>query len=330
MKKRFLIIRFSSIGDIILTTPIVRCLKIQFPEAEIFFLTKKQNIELLINNKYIDKIIIFDNSLYHTLKEIKSYKIDYIIDLHKSIRSRIFKLLLMKKSYSFPKLNFKKFLLTKFKINLLPDVHIVDRYFYAVKKFGILNDNQGLDFFLDEKNSLSIKELPEEFYNGYVALVLGAKHYTKQIPVDLAVQIIKKSELPFVLLGDENDYEKGEQVKNECNNYSVYNACGKFNIQQSAWLIYYSKVVVTSDTGLMHIAAALNKKIVSIWGNTVPQFGMYPYTKPENYIISEVKLPCRPCSKLGYKSCPQKHFNCMMQQDVNFIVKNVIKFYYEQ
>ncbi|MCX7955129.1 MAG: glycosyltransferase family 9 protein [Bacteroidales bacterium] len=329
MKKRFLIIRFSSIGDIVLTTPIVRCLKIQFKNSEVYYLTKKQYVDILKNNPYIDKLIIFNGNIKDTMREIKNYNIDYIIDLHKSLRSYLFRLLLLKKTYSFPKLNFKKWLIVNFKINLLPNIHIVDRYFKSVKKFKVFNDNKGLDFFVDETNKVNIYKLPEFLHKEYIALVIGAKHFTKQIPVELAVSIIDKTNLPFILLGDSSDFKKAEKISEICKNKKVYNACGKYSILQSASLIEQAKVVVTSDTGLMHIAAALNKKIISIWGNTVPEFGMYPYTNKNNYIISEVKLPCRPCSKLGFDKCYKVHFNCMMQQDEKFIVKKIIEFYNE-
>ncbi|HRB40127.1 MAG TPA: glycosyltransferase family 9 protein, partial [Bacteroidia bacterium] len=101
--------------------------------------------------------------------------------------------------------------------------------------------------------------------------------------------------------------------------------CGITSIGQSASLIKQSKAVITHDTGLMHIAAALRKKIVSVWGNTVPEFGMYPYL-PVNSVpfsISEVKnLNCRPCSKIGYNTCPKKHFRCMNDMDIQEIIKN--------
>jgi ADP-heptose:LPS heptosyltransferase len=76
----------------------------------------------------------------------------------------------------------------------------------------------------------------------------------------------------------------------------------------------------------MHIAAALRKPIVSIWGNTIPEFGMYPYfpMNSARSVISEVKdLHCRPCSKLGFKKCPKQHFKCMMLQDEVFISKSI-------
>ena len=100
----------------------------------------------------------------------------------------------------------------------------------------------------------------------------------------------------------------------------IYNACGKFSLHESAAILRRAHVVITHDTGLMHIAAALRKPILSLWGNTVPAFGMYPYygkpglaTIPSSYMLEVKNLSCRPCSKIGYAACPKKHFRCMQE-----------------
>ncbi len=161
---------------------------------------------------------------------------------------------------------------------------------------------------------------------GYVSIVIGGQHETKILPAEKLVSVISKINYPVVLLGDDGDRGRGEQVIQQLSNSKVFNACGKYTLDQSASIIQQSLAVISNDTGLMHIAAALQKPIVSIWGNTIPEFGMYPYF-PENSrssIISEVKnLKCRPCSKLGYKKCPKKHFKCMMLQDEIFISKSI-------
>lgn len=311
MKTKFLIIRFSSIGDIVLTSPVVRCLKTQFPEAEVHFLTKKRNADLLQANPHIDKIQLLDESLSDTIQRLKDENYDYIIDLHNNLRSLRVKLGLKVRSYSFNKLNFRKLLLTRFNINTMPEGHIVDRNLKTLRRFNIVNDGKGLEHFIPEDDEFPLSGLPESFRIGYVALVLAGTYTTKRMPISKYRKLISESNIPFVLLGG-----KGERVSAasilEWNTGNVVDFTGKLRINQSASLVKNAELVIANDTGLMHIAAAFHKKILSVWGNTSPELGMYPYFPGEGSEILEVKgLPCRPCSKLGYPECPKKHFRCM-------------------
>jgi ADP-heptose:LPS heptosyltransferase len=311
LKTKFLIIRFSSIGDIVLTSPVVRCLKTQFPEAEVHFLTKKRNADLLQANPYIDQIQLLEDSLSNTIQRLKLENYDYIIDLHNNLRSLRVKFGLKAQSYSFNKLNFRKLLLTRFKVNSMPDGHIVDRNMETLRHFNVVNDGLGLEHFIPEEDEFPLSEFPEMFRSGYVALVLAGTYATKRMPVAKYKKLVSESNIPFVLLGG-----KGERVSAasilEWNTGNVLDFTGKLRINQSASLVKNAKLVIANDTGLMHIAAAFHKKILSVWGNTSPELGMYPYLPGEGSEILEVKgLPCRPCSKLGYPECPKKHFRCM-------------------
>jgi ADP-heptose:LPS heptosyltransferase len=226
---------------------------------------------------------------------------------------------------SFPKLNFKKFLLTTFKINLLPDVHIVDRYFEAVKVLGVKNDLQGLDFFISEENKFDIADLPMEFQKGYYAFVIGGTYKTKILPAVKIIEVIKRLNEPVVLLGGPDDIERANEILS-AENANVVSLVGKINLEKSASLVKQAKSVLTNDTGLMHIAAAFHKNIVSVWGNTVPELGMYPYLPNESekcHIVECKDVKCRPCSKLGFKDCPKRHFRCMMEIDTEKIVRKL-------
>ena len=146
---KILSIRFSSIGDIVLTSPVPRCIKIKYPKAEIHFLTKAQYISLLAFNPYIDKLHVLDKSPASKALEMKKEGYDFVIDLHNNIRSRFLaNKLRIKRKYRFPKLNFLKWIYVRFKINLLPDIHVVDRYFESVKSLGVLNDKKNNQFFI--------------------------------------------------------------------------------------------------------------------------------------------------------------------------------------
>jgi ADP-heptose:LPS heptosyltransferase len=314
---RILIIRFSSIGDIILTTPVVRCLKNQLDNIEIHFLVKKQYSFLLENNPNIKTIHYFDNNLKDIIHTLRLEQFDYIIDLQKNFRSLRVKNALGIPSFSFPKLNFEKWLLVNVKINKLPKKHIVDRYLEATMVFDIINDEAGLDYFLPRE----IKLNPQLFEKPFIVLVAGAKHFTKQIPQKTMTEICDKVEVPIYILGDSSDAPKADNVVSLTTNPNVVNLCGKLSFDESAYLVKTSKLVISSDTGLMHVAAAFKKHIISIWGNTIPEFGMYPYLAGNLSEIIEVKeLKCRPCSKIGFRKCPSGHFRCMNDINVSKII----------
>lgn len=320
---RVLIIRFSSIGDIVLTTPVMRCLKVQYPAAEIHYLTKPAFLPILESNPYIFKVHLLKDTLKQTIKDLQSEKFDVVIDLHNNLRTLLIKISLQKKTYSFAKLNFRKWLSTRWKINILPDIHIVDRYLATVQTFGIINDGKGLDYFIPPTEIIDPFAIWNIHPNSYTGLVIGATHATKRLTLPQLKELALKIEGKVILLGGPSDVSAGEAIE-AIDPDRIINACGKYTINQSASIVQRARVIITHDTGLMHIAAALQKKIISIWGNTVPSFGMYPYygiaSTPQ--FIAEVKgLPCRPCSKIGFPSCPKKHFNCMMLQDLGQISK---------
>jgi ADP-heptose:LPS heptosyltransferase len=320
MTVKFLIIRFSSIGDIVLTTPVVRNLKQQVEGAEVHYLTKKQYAGMLETNPYIDKVHVLEDSFAELIPELRAEHFHYIIDLHKNLRTGKVKRRLRIQAFSFNKVNWEKLLMVNLKINKLPDVHIVDRYMDTVKLFVDKNDMQGLDYFIPKQDIVDIGNFPDGFQNGYIAFAIGAQHATKRLPDEKIISICQKINKPIVLLGDKNDATVAQKVVSAIGD-NIYNACGKYNLNQSASIVEQAKLVIAHDTGLMHIAAAFKKKIISVWGNTIPEFGMYPYLSGEGSEIVELKgLKCRPCTKIGFKKCPKKHFKCMNDIDEERIV----------
>lgn len=306
-----------------LTTPVVRCIKKQLPDSEIHFLTKKAFRTIVENNPYISKTIVLQDEFDAMLQQLKTENYDYIIDLHHNLRSlRIKKFLKGVKAFSFNKLNVEKFIYTNIKINLLPEKHIVDRYFETVKKIGVTNDNLGLDYFIPGIDKTKQDDIPTPHQFAFIGLVIGAAHATKKLPVHKLKEICAAIQHPVILLGGKEDYETGKEIA-LVDDIKIYNACGKYNLNESADLVRRAKLIISHDTGLMHIAAAFKKPIIAVWGNTVPQFGMYPYygsNSNQQFYNSEVKkLWCRPCSKIGYKKCPLGHFKCMEQQDIKGI-----------
>lgn len=321
---KLLVIRFSSIGDIVLTTPVIRCLKQQLVDVEIHYLTKQKFRTILSENPYIDHLHTIEKSSNEIVSQLKAYDFDYIIDLHNNIRTRALSLKLGVKTYRFPKLNIQKWLYVRFKINRLPNIHIVERYFEAVKSLSVQNDMLPCDYYIAPKEIVDLKQTLELEPNKYIAFAIGAQFATKRLPNHKIKEICSKISFPIILLGGPEDFKNGEEIRAELTH--VINACGKFSLGQSASIVQQAKTMITHDTGLMHIASAFKKQIVSIWGNTTPAIGMYPYMpRKKEFRIHEVpNLNCRPCSKIGFKTCPKKHFKCMENQDVEAIVESVI------
>ena len=318
---KLLVIRFSSIGDIVLTSPVVRAVKKQMPVFEIHYLTKKIYLPVLQANPHIDKIYSIEKDVSEVIDELKKENYTFIVDLHHNLRSMQVKQALGKNSASFPKLNMEKWLKVNLKIDRLPDVHIVDRYFEAVKSLNVVNDGEGLEYFVPTEDEVNISTLPASHQSGYIGFVIGAKFFTKQFPEHKIISVCKQINSPIALLGGKEDAEKANRIADAVGS-KIYNACGKYNLNQSASLVKQAKKIIANDTGLMHIAAAFKKDIISLWGNTIPEFGMYPYKAGTNSHIMEVKnLKCRPCTKIGYKACPKKHFKCMEQISEEEIIK---------
>ncbi len=332
---KILVIRFSSIGDIVLTTPVLRCLRRQYPQAEIHFLVKQKFEMVLRANPYIDVVHTLQDNLNDKIKQLRPLGFDFIIDLHRNLRTLMVKRSIPCTVYTFNKLNLRKWLYVNLKWDLMPDKSIVDRYFEGVRKLGIKNDGDGLDYFIPPDSAVKSSDIPMSHSAGYVACVIGGSYYTKKFPVDKWKELVALCPYPLILLGGPEDREAGQMIAS-ADSVKVYNACGKFDLAESADLVRMAKVVVTNDTGLMHIAAAFQKKIISLWGNTTPQMGMFPYYGFNNLnrnvnnlsVIMEVKdLKCRPCSKIGYNQCPKKHFRCMNDIPVEPIVEQIRTFW---
>ncbi|MGB0805916.1 MAG: glycosyltransferase family 9 protein [Salibacteraceae bacterium] len=324
MRVKVLIIRFSSIGDIVLTTPVIRNIKQQLNDGnvDVHVLSKESYKGIFENNPYIDKLHLIEEDVVPIIPELKEERFDYIFDLHKNLRTANVKKRLGIMSFTFKKYNFQKWLLVNFKINKMPNMHIVDRYMETTNAFGIKNDNKGLDYFIPQKDEVSISEFPAVFSKGFVAFAIGGQHEGKMLPNHKIIEICDALKYPVVLLGGKEDTANGTKIKNASTN-QVFNAAGKYNLNQSASILNSSSVVITHDTGLMHIASALKKKIISIWGATVPEFGMAPYMPGKGSKIIEPHGVSRPYSKLGNKQWFKGPFTGMDKINVAEVVEAV-------
>ena len=316
---KILVIRFSSMGDIIYTTPVVRCLKKQIPGAEIHFLTKPAFQYIYDNNPYLDKLLLLKSTLSATIGEIKAERYDYIIDLHNNLRSAIIKLRTGIRSSTYKKQPVKKWLSLKFKLRLIPPTHLVDRYLKAVQFLGVVNDGQPIDYYIKADYQLN-NLLPVSHQAEYVAFVIGATHFTKRMPNNKIINICRQLNSPVILLGG-NDVKANGDVIASAIGSKVYNACGITSLDESVFLVSAAKSIIGFDTGLTHIAEAFNRPIVSVWGGTVPDLlGVQPYMV-KDVLVAGIELSCRPCSKFGLEKCPLGHFKCMNDMPEDEIIQ---------
>jgi len=319
---KILVVRFSSIGDIVLTTPVIRALKKQLG-AEVHYLTKKAFTPVLVHNPYIDKLWTIEKGIDEVTQALRAEAFDRVVDLHHNLRTARFKKALGVPSTAFKKHNIEKWLYVNFKWNLMPCVHIVDRYLDAAKPLGVKDDGQGLDYFLGPDDAPDRSRIPESHHYGYIAFVIGGQHPGKMLPEHKIAEICRGVEQPVMLLGGPEDADKGERIATEVGE-QVFNAAGKFKLNESAALVRDADAVITHDTGLMHIAAAFQKKIISIWGATVPEFGMYPFRPGAGSAQIEPKgSRDRPYSKLGDNKWYKPNFRGMEKVSVDEVLAAV-------
>lgn len=330
---KVLVIRFSSIGDIVLTTPVIRCLKQQLPHVEIHFLSKLQFKAVTEANPYIDQFHYYNGNLSTLIKTLKAEEFNYVIDLHKNFRSYKIRWALRTKVLAYHKQSVQKFLLTRFHINLMAGRHISLRCLDAVAPLGVMDDGKGLDYFIPPHALLKPGDLPVSHSVGYIAIVIGASYFTKKLPVEKLQQLCATINYPIVLVGGKEDAETGNAVA-AIDTIKVYNACGKFSLHESTDIVRQSHLVIAHDTGLLYIACALQKKVLAIWGGTSPALDVEPFygtaykqetldTLYHNYVVPN--LTCQPCSNFGTATCPKNHFHCMQWQNIEGIAKDALQ-----
>jgi len=340
---RLLFIRFSSIGDIVFTTPAIRAAKMQLPGVEVHFLTKISMKAVTEANPYIDKFYYLDKDLDKTIAALKAVGFDYVIDLHKNFRTYKIKKALGVPALTYHKLTWQKILLTKLHWNFMPVRHISDRCVDTLAPLGVVNDGKGLDYFVPSTIKLPSSAIPSSHKDGYIALVIGASFASKKLPIAQLKDLCKQLKYPVVLVGGKEDTLEGEQVA-LTDPAKIFNACGKFSLHESALLVQQSKTVISHDTGFLYIACAYHKKTLAIWGATSPALQVEPYYPITNvsthntlnigdsemyYNAIVPNLPCQPCSNYGTKQCPQGHFACMRQQNIGAIAAKANGYYEE-
>ena len=319
---RFLILRFGSASEVLMTTPVIRCLKEQVEGASIDYVVGRAWVHLLEHNPYLNKVHVLEGLKGKQVKKIKEEGFDYIIDLQRDVRSEMIRARLQLISFAIPKHAFRYWMKVRLGIGHLPENNWVERCLETIQIFDVVNDSKGLDYIIPDHDEVSLSQLPQPFRKGFVTYVMGAKYRTRKLPADMISEICRGIGYPVVLIGGPEEANEAEIVS-RASGTNVWNGCGIYTFGQSASLVRQSRLVLTHDTGMMHVASSFGRPVISIWGNTIPGFGMAPYRPHKDSRIFEVKdLSCRPCSLKGYNTCPKRHFHCMRHIDLEKLVQH--------
>ncbi len=319
-KKKILIIRISSLGDILLTTPVIRSLKNQFPENEISFLVDENFSDAIKFNPNLSKLFYYDKETRgkEVIGKLKNENFDFVIDLQNNIRSKNVVKSLKAKSVKFVKPTLEKFLLVKFKLNLFKKIKPIPLLYASSLGENFVLDNRGLDFYLAENLKASHKGNRNK-----IAFCPGSQHFTKQYPLQYFIELGNKivaDGFELVLLGGKNDREICAEISSNVD--SSIDKSNDNDLFEIAREMEECTAVVCNDSGLMHLATAVGVPTLSIFGSTVEEFGFFPY-KARSKVIQNNSLSCRPCSHIGKSKCPERHFQCMISLTPDLVYKNL-------
>lgn len=319
---KILVLQFASIGEVVLASPVVRCLKEQLDHAEIHFCTRPAYACLVENNPHITTCHYGNDNPLTLIQQLRAEQFDLIVDLQNNLLTTFLRAVLAVRSHTVETHPLRYFIYRKSKVNTLPPGHVVDRYFAAIESLGIEDDEMGADYFVPYKDHVEADWLPATHQPDFVAYAIGGRKFTSRLPVSKMIELCQELDFPVVLLGNKADRAAGEAVVNAVGSKLVFNGCGLFNLNQSASIIERSRAVFAHDNGLMQIAAAFGKRVYSIWGGNTPNFGWYPYGT--TYVrVEKLGLPCRPCTVSGKGKCPHTHFNCMNEISFDFAVRDL-------
>jgi heptosyltransferase-2 len=336
-----LIIRFSSIGDIVLSTPLLRVLRAKYPDGQIDYVTKKEYSELVRSNHNLNVTHEYEAStglegLKELNEKLKAEGYTHVIDIHNSIRSRILRTRLgARHLYTLNKRVVERTMLVKLKKNVYKEVvSVAAGYLKKAADLGVTNDGEGLELHIPDDILFGVSGkiacLKLNRFEKILGICPGAKHWTKRWPPErfskLAVQFCREYDGAVMVLGGPQDEELcgsitstvGEEIGTE----RVFDLSGGLSLLETAAAMEFCEAILTNDTGLMHIAVAMKKRTVALFGSTVREFGFFPLSK-ESVVLERPGLYCRPCSHIGRRACPEKHFKCMSEIETDEVAAAV-------
>ena len=330
-----LVVRFSSIGDVLLTTPVLRAIRQRWPGARISFLTRQRFAPLLQQNPHVDELITLEegaglSELVSLGRSLASRKWHLLADFHSSLRSRVIRRLIPADFTAvYAKSHLKRSLLIYTRLDFYgPEPPAVpQRYAACLAPFGVSLDQGPCELHLEEADrSPAQRQIAERWPDstGILAVAPGSAWQTKRWPAERfahsAAELAGKHGLKVILLGSEKDLEACGQVEKNLGPENCLNLAGRLSLRGSAAAVEKSGILLTNDTGLMHIATAVGTPVVAVFGCTTRHLGYFPYRAGKAKVI-ETSLFCRPCTHNGRKRCPLGHFRCMGDIGVERIVE---------
>lgn len=306
-----LLVRFSSIGDILLTTPLIRALARRHPDAKLVYVTKRAMAPLVTEHPSVAEVVSLepDESVRHLAQRLRALVPTHGLDLHASLRSVALRLLVHCSWSGFAKHKFARSVLISTKVDLYgPPMPVAERYFEAARSLDVRPDGQPPQFFLSAgaRDRVDRWLVEKGLANASVAaLAPGAAHATKRWPIAhwiALAQRLRAAGYAVVAVGGPDDRGLAQQVAPD-------SPAGEFSLQETGALLARARVVVSGDTGVMHMATGVGTPVVALFGPTVEQFGFFPYRAPS--IVMQRDLTCRPCSSSGTPECPLGHHRCL-------------------
>ncbi|MGA2623784.1 MAG: glycosyltransferase family 9 protein [Bacteroidota bacterium] len=338
--QKILIIRFSSIGDIVLASPLVRAVRTRYPAAQIDFLVKSEFAELVKFSHHLSTVIELRTADRRELKDLKKRireeHYDVILDIHNSLRSRYLRGFSGAKSIGVVnKRVVDRFFLVHSKLNFYDRIiPVAERYLETAMRLGISDDSKGLELFIPDETMFAVSSALSKFrlerYDTVIGFAPAAKHFTKRWPqerfVELGVLYAKERKAKILVFGGKEDVEYCGDIAQMINTASGSGVAeifaGRFSLLETAAALDSCDVVICNDTGVMHLAAARQRRIVAVFGSTVREFGFFPYGT-ESIVMESKGLSCRPCSHIGLEQCPKGHFKCMKDVLVDDVMNAV-------
>lgn len=318
-----LLVRFSSIGDVLLTTPLVRALRARHPDARLVFVTKRAFAPLVADNPRLSEVVALEpgESIRAFARRLAALAPTRGLDLHGSLRSTALRVLVRCPWNGYSKRKLARGVLVSTKIDLYgSDVPVAERYFEAARGLDVRPDGAPPEFFIGQtatdwaRQWLAEQGLEER---RFAVLAPGAAHFTKRWPLDrwqAMAALLRDRGSALVTVGGETDQALGDALTP-----LAVNLAGTLSLQQTGALLSHARFVVSGDSGVMHMATGVGTPVVALFGPTVRQFGFFPYRGRAE--VLERPLDCRPCSVMGGERCPMGHHRCLVDIAADDVVR---------